>query len=71
MTHELSIQDMSAEQVELLPGRETLAVVRSRGVKFNTANFLANNSSLALNAGTFGAADAFANSQVAITSYQS
>jgi hypothetical protein len=53
MTRELSIQDMSAEQVELLPGRETLAKVTFsfKPVKINTSSILANNTAVAINGG--------------------
>lgn len=45
---ELTIQDLEAQQVELLPARETLAYFG--GDSFNLATVYANNTSVALNA---------------------
>jgi len=48
MARELSIQDMSAEQVELLPGRETLAAFKAPkpGIKIVSTNISASNQAL-------------------------
>ena len=56
----LSIEELRSEQVELLPSRETLGW-------FNFANVTANNTALALNAGTLlGFAAAQANQGVIV-----
>jgi len=57
---EISIRELEATSVELLPDRETLAF-------FNFANVTAVNLAIAINAGTFGsAAVASATQQIAV-----
>ncbi len=54
MTYALAMSDLVSEEIELLPSRETLALV-------NVANVTATNLALAINAGSFGSsANAFA-----------
>lgn len=52
MRHELTITELDAEFIELLPERETLSGFGN----FNWASVVASNSSLALNAASFNAA---------------
>jgi hypothetical protein len=57
---EISMRELEATSVELLPDRETLAF-------FNFANITAVNLAIAVNAGTFGsAAIASANQTIAV-----
>ena len=48
MRHELTITELDAEFIELLPEKETL-----HGGNFNWASIVASNSSLALNAASY------------------
>lgn len=65
MSRELSIHDMQAERVELLPGREALGRIR---FKLNSANVLASNAAYAVNAATFASvASANAGQQIIVS----
>jgi hypothetical protein len=59
----ISVTELQATTVELLPSRETLAL-------FNFANVTAVNLAIAVNAGTFGSA-AFASANQSIKVHQS
>ena len=53
MRKELTFEELDSQQAELLPARETLSHGGSWGGSSNFANIYANNSSLALNAGSY------------------